>query len=1126
MNKPTAYFHGAYEQNLALGYVRPTFNPTIRHFTQTIRERQLSYSVNSHFHPYVPQLLQRLFKSSIPGLQAADTEYQLNADGSFKKFPNDYPDTDKRGQPIPTLFKDFFQDLYAPNPGKINDLVLQPYPVKDLDFTHSGAYSVYNWELFYHIPVIIAINLSRNGRYQDAQQWFHYIFDPTDNSDGPTPERFWKVKPFQTTHTRVIEDILINLSTGQDEQLRQDTLNCIYAWKENPFRPHLIARYRQSAYMLKAVFAYIDNLIAWGDDDFRKDQPEDVDAALLKYVLAANILGPKPQEVPSKGRVQAATYASLRNQLNALGNTLVPLETEIPFNIVPHTGDTPDDESFKAISGLGSSLYFGIPRNEKLLAYWDTVADRLFKIRNSENLQGIFRQLPLFSPPIDPALLARAVAAGLDIGAAISGLNAPLPIVRYTLLAQKAMDLCQEVKSLGSGLLSAMEKQDNETLAILRAHHETMLLSLTESVRYAQLQDATKTVEGLKVSLTNAVNRYIYFERQLNKTESDIRSKLPDLSDLDIDGLMSLKFKSKEPELGLRDLNVDIAKDLNSSGGKIVSSYELEELQRLAEARDLHDAVQGTQLGAKAIALLPQFGIKLHFWGLGGDATFGGTELAALANFAADVLNTVADHKGYEAGNAAKIGGYARRELEWAFQSNSVAGEISQLYKQIRGAQIREAIAGRELSNHRQQMKNAQTIEDFLSNEKTRKKTNKDLYAWMVRETRGLYTNSMQFAREIAKKAERALQRELGDQALTYIGFDYLSGKEGLLAGEKLFFDLKQMEMAWYERNKREYEMSTHISLLQLSPAALLQLRTTGRCQVTIPEEWFDREGPGHYFRRIKSVSVSVPCIAGPYTSVNCTMTLTKSVIRTSALLSDGNYAAADNNDIRFDTFFGSMESIVTSSAQNDSGLFEANLHDERVLPFEYAGVVSTWQLTLPGYNGGLRQFNYDTITDLIIHMRYTAREGGDLLRKGAMDNLQSLIAASTTAGTTRLFSIRHEFPNDWEKFRSATINVQNPFALLSLTLKEEHYPFWSKGFTDVNHGTVLYARGGKNAITLRADPQDAAKQDLLNEDKALGSLRVGKLDKIPLPAPVGAFSLFLDDNSISDLWIAVAWGK
>ena len=57
------------------------------------------------------------------------------------------------------------------------------------------------------------------------------------------------------------------------------------------------------------------------------------------------------------------------------------------------------------LRSLGKALYFCVPQNDKVLSYWDTVEDRLFKIRNSLNIQGIFRQLPLFAPPIDPATL-------------------------------------------------------------------------------------------------------------------------------------------------------------------------------------------------------------------------------------------------------------------------------------------------------------------------------------------------------------------------------------------------------------------------------------------------------------------------------------------------------------------------------------------------------------------------------------------------------------------------------------------------------------------------------------------------------------------------------------------------
>ena len=69
--------------------------------------------------------------------------------------------------------------------------------------------------------------MSQNQRFAEAQKWFHYIFDPTDDSDGPTPERFWKVKPLEYTDMAMIEQVLTNLSTGTDAKLKQDTTNCI-----------------------------------------------------------------------------------------------------------------------------------------------------------------------------------------------------------------------------------------------------------------------------------------------------------------------------------------------------------------------------------------------------------------------------------------------------------------------------------------------------------------------------------------------------------------------------------------------------------------------------------------------------------------------------------------------------------------------------------------------------------------------------------------------------------------------------------------------------------------------------------------------------------------------------------
>ena len=56
-------------------------------------------------------------------------------------------------------------------------------------------------------------------------------------------------------------------------------------------------------------------------------------------------------------------------------------------------------------------------------------------------------------------------------------------------------------------------------------------------------------------------------------------------------------------------------------------------------------------------------------------------------------------------------------------------------------------------------------------------------------------------------------------------------------------------------------------------------------------------------------------------------------------------------------------------------------MRDERYLPFEGAGAISTWRLDL---SKQFRTFDYDTISDVILHLRYTARDGGQALSDAA----------------------------------------------------------------------------------------------------------------------------------------------
>jgi hypothetical protein len=148
-------------------------------------------------------------------------------------------------------------------------------------------------------------------------------------------------------------------------------------------------------------------------------------------------------------------------------------------------------------------------------------------------------------------------------------------------------------------------------------------------------------------------------------------------------------------------------------------------------------------------------------------------------------------------------------------------------------------------------------------------------------------------------------------------------------------------------------------------------------------------------------------------------------------------------DDPRFRDAIGSIQSIVTSTALNDSGLFEMNFRDERYLPFECAGAISQWHLRL---SAAVPQFDYSTIADVVLHVKYTSREGGDLLRGDAIASLQTkintMLVSLKDTGLMRMFSARHEFPTEWYAF----LNPASPAVdqVLSLNITRDRFPYFS----------------------------------------------------------------------------------
>jgi len=210
--------------------------------------------------------------------------------------------------------------------------------------------------------------------------------------------------------------------------------------------------------------------------------------------------------------------------------------------------------------------------------------------------------------------------------------------------------------------------------------------------------------------------------------------------------------------------------------------------------------------------------------------------------------------------------------------------------------------------------------------------------------------------------------------------------------------------------------------------------------------------------RRIKSVSLTLPCVTGPYTTIACTLRLLKNGIRITTANGDNGYPhntddqGLPSDDDRFVENNIPFKAIAASNAQNDSGVFELSFRDERYLPFEGAGAISDWSRELfsdlpsnpdpanPDFGRPLRQFAYKSISDAILHIKYTPREDAGPFKNGAIAHLRDYFSQDGATPSLRMLNLRNEFPTQWNRF----LNPSNPAKgnVFELEMSPELFPF------------------------------------------------------------------------------------
>ncbi|WP_434572527.1 Tc toxin subunit A-related protein [Pseudomonas sp. Z3-6] len=673
-----------------------------------------------------------------------------------------------------------------------------------------------------------------------------------------------------------------------------------------PHDPHQIALSHPAHFRKALYFLYLDILINRGDAAYRELTPDGLSEAKLWYVRVLDLLGPRPT-------VQSVDHwasISLQTLSEASSEKLREFERSVPHSQA--SSPVREGASHASLPTIDSP-HLRLPFHPQLLQCWDIAESRLHNLRHNLDIAGKPLHLPIFAAPLDPRVLLSSGVLNTSDNTVRGGPPTAIPHYRFSLMHQQALSAVESLNQFGAVLLSLIERKEQAQLQELQQQQAWNLAKISVDLQRQALNIDRQNRQALLASQAIAQNRVTHYKKLLDD---------------------SLSGK----EMAVSGLSI-------SSG-----SFEA--------------AALAFQVAAGGLMLAPNIA-GLSF----GGSRWEGPALAAsaAAHSAAIINRTIAADLDRQAI-------FDRRREDWQHTHDQSQLELAQIDAQLAQFTEQETATRLQLRQAESTLSQTKTNYDFLSKRFTRAQ----LYQWLNSQFAALYRQAYDTTLSLCLAAEQCWQYEIGDLDARFIQPGaWNTTYRGLGAGEQLKLSLLNMQAEYLRRNQRELEIRKTISLRQLKDQTKtktinkpwLEMHAElkkGQCEFELSQELFesDYKEQKHYLRRIKTISVSLPTVVGPYENIRAILTQTSSKVFTSA-----------NDTGRLMEGRRANQQIALSTGVDDNGLFTLNFNDERYLPFEYTGAVSQWQLTFP--NPEAQKDLLDSLTDVIVHVSYTARVGG-----------------------------------------------------------------------------------------------------------------------------------------------------
>jgi hypothetical protein len=170
--------------------------------------------------------------------------------------------------------------------------------------------------------------------------------------------------------------------------------------------------------------------------------------------------------------------------------------------------------------------------------------------------------------------------------------------------------------------------------------------------------------------------------------------------------------------------------------------------------------------------------------------------------------------------------------------------------------------------------------------------------------------------------------------------------------------------------------------------------------------------------------------------------------------------------------------------------VFELSFRDERYMPFEGLGAISQWSLSLPKT---FRQFDYQTINDVIVSISYNAEQDSTLRARVEAQNAAiegSILNFFSNTPARRLFSLRQDFSSAFTRLARSAAGTQ-----VQIEISDRNFPLFVQGRSlQVQRAVLLLRTASGTSPNGFAIIVDGTAVVTFASDPALGNLPAANL--------------------------------